>query len=196
MKKYLLIPILMILFRHVSCAQNPEFPAEKAIIKLTSGKEIKETRLWKIYSDLLEYEKDGSLHDVPIVSIERLETNEGVYTIDSSLKLNKLPDDLIIMVNNDTITCLIKEIKNNPTRIHFLDRKSKLSGSVGLASVKKYTWNEKVYEFSSVRQMEQTITNTPDFHVTKKKKMTFGKVVLGLILFEILIVAVAAASDR
>lgn len=195
MKKYLLIPIFMILFRYVTCSQNPEFPVEKAIIKLTSGKEINDLRLWKITNHQLEYEKDQSLHDVSIDSIDQIETAEAVYKIDSVLRLIRQPDDMIITVNNDTIRCLIKEIKNNPTRIHFRDRKSKMPGSVILASVKKYSWNNKVFEFSSVSQQELTKSEAPADQVKKKKKMNFGKIVVLIIFFNFLISAAVAASE-
>ncbi len=194
MKIYLLIQILMILIRPVAFSQNPEFPREDAIIKLTSGKEIKDLRLWRISNHQLEYEKDQSLHDVSVDSIVRIETSEADYKIDSAMKLFQLPDDLIIMVNNDTIRCLIKEIRNNPTRIHFLDRKSKLTGSIFLASVKKYTWDEKVHELSSKSQNDLTKAEAPNYQVKEKKKMTFGKVLFSLLLIEFIIGIAAAAS--
>lgn len=164
MKKYLLIIILTVLFINASFSQNTGFPSEKMTIRLISGKEIKDARLWQLYADRLEYEQAGSLHDAMVASIEQIEADEAVYQIDSNMKLQKLPEDLIITNEQDTIRCLIKEIRNDPPRIFYHDRKNKVSKHVSLSIVKKYSQHAMEYTASPQPGSVENAADTCDYN--------------------------------
>lgn len=181
--------------KQVTFSQDITFGRNDLVIRLTSGKTIENARFWKLHDNLLEYEKEGSLHDVPIHSIFRIESEEAVYAIDSSNALYKLPDDLIILITNDTIRCLIREVKNSASRIIFYDRKEKYEGSVGLASVKQYYYEGTLTELSS--SSKDVAKTEKEFVPAKaKKKGTFGKVLLAMLMFDLLIGMAVTSSGN
>ena len=54
-------------------AQNLGMPPAPCLIVLKNNKLIKDARLWEVYTDRVEYEKDGSSHDLMIEKIQRIE---------------------------------------------------------------------------------------------------------------------------
>lgn len=196
MKKNLLISMLIIQFQFISYAQDPELPTGKTTIRLSHEDEIKESRLWRIHGHLLEYEKGGSLHDVAIDSIERIESAEALYAFDSSMQLNKIEDDLIITSKNDSVKCVISKVNERSSSIHFLDRKSNTQRMIGFGAVKSYWWKGINYEFTSPAFLSQVNTDAGKIQVKQKKKMTFGKVLLGILMLNMVISSLVAATDN
>ena len=76
-------------------SQNPDLPSERCTIVLKSDKTIKDARLWEIYPDRIEYEKGGSLHDLLIDEIKRIETSKELIAFDKGHKLLYMKKDLM-----------------------------------------------------------------------------------------------------
>ncbi len=101
-------------------AQNPNLPTERCLIVKKNNKQIKGVRLWNIGNGKLEYEKEGSLHDVSTDDIEIIKTKDEMISFDISGKMIIRPYDLIF-TNGDTIKCVIT--KMNATNIYYLKQK-------------------------------------------------------------------------
>ena len=86
MKKYCIILVFYILslvpslYWGQAYSQNPDLPSERCTIVLKNDKTIKDARLWEIYLNRIEYEKSGSLHDLLIEKIKRIETFNEIIT--------------------------------------------------------------------------------------------------------------------
>ena len=80
----------------VSFSQNPDLPAEPCLIVLKSNKLVKNARLWNIGTTKIEYQQDGSLHDLATADIKIIKTDDEIISFDGYGKLQIRPYDLII----------------------------------------------------------------------------------------------------
>ncbi|MBW8050202.1 MAG: hypothetical protein FVQ77_07665 [Cytophagales bacterium] len=86
-----------------SAAQNKENDNisnknQPAVITLKNKKAIKDVRLYEIQPNVIVYEKEGSLHDLLIQDIKRIETDKEIIAFDKNnkpLRLQKKPLDAI-----------------------------------------------------------------------------------------------------
>ena len=101
-------------------AQNPNLPTERCLIIKMDKKQIKDVRLWSISSTTLEYEKEGSLHDLPTQDISLIKTDDEMISFDISGKMIIRPYDLIF-TDKDSIKCLITKISGG--NIFYLKQK-------------------------------------------------------------------------
>ena len=156
MKKYCIILVFYILslvpslYWGQAYSQNPDLPSERCTIVLKNDKTIKDARLWEIYPSRVEYEKEGSLHDLLIDEIERIETDNEIITFEPDGKLFKQPYDLIILhpgstlmqiKEGDTIKCRITKIAGVYIYYSYQQHGEEKKTSIELARVKKYIWN-------------------------------------------------------
>src|SRR3989304_733589 len=156
MKKFLITVILyisgLVLLLHLGhvFAQNPELPSAPCKIVLKNKGFIKDARLWEIYPNRVEYEKEGNLHDLLIEEIERIETDKEIITFEQDGKLFKQPYDLIILhpvstlmqiKEGDTIKCKILSVKSDIIYYSYQQKRKEENALIEMAWVKKYVWN-------------------------------------------------------
>ncbi len=102
---------ILFLFSGTLCfAQDTTLPTGNCTAYLASGKTIRDIRLWKINGKTLEYQKNESLHDIPIDEIDHIQYRKDEFVFSDSGSLNKVLYDGIITSGGDTINCFIKEI--------------------------------------------------------------------------------------
>ena len=108
MKKYCIILVFYILslvpslYWGQAYSQNPDLPSERCTIVLKNDKTIKDARLWEIYLNWIEYEKSGSLHDLLIDEIKRIETSKELIAFDKDHKLLYMKKDLMEAMSDNS----------------------------------------------------------------------------------------------
>ncbi|MBN4062119.1 MAG: hypothetical protein COA57_02855 [Flavobacteriales bacterium] len=138
MKKLIVLSVITAM-NLVSFSQNPDLPSEQCLVVLKNKKLIKKVRLWEINPNKLEYEREGSLHDLPIEKINMIKTDDEIISFDEFAKLIIRPYDLIITNSNDTIKCTI--IKISADNIYCYKQKGHLkSWHIPIEGVLKYIW--------------------------------------------------------
>lgn len=86
-------------------------PQGSCDVYLTSGRTLKDVKLFRLHADRLEYTKNGSLHTLPFSHIDYLDMSGELWRCGDSAMLFKLQYDWILPYNRDTIFCLIRKIK-------------------------------------------------------------------------------------
>ena len=112
--------LFAIIIGALSMAQSPNLPAEKCLIVKKNKKQIKGARLWNISTTTLEYEKEGSLHDLPTDDISIIKTDDEIISFDIEGKMLIRPYDLLFTYG-DTIKCVITRI--SMSHIHYVKQK-------------------------------------------------------------------------
>ncbi|MCH8318115.1 MAG: hypothetical protein IIA88_06415 [Bacteroidetes bacterium] len=92
---FYILSLVALLYWGQAHSQNPDLPSERCTIVLKNDKTIKDARLWEIYPDRIEYEKSGSLHDLLIDEIKRIETGKELITFDKDHNLLYMKKDLM-----------------------------------------------------------------------------------------------------
>ncbi|HIA11446.1 MAG TPA: hypothetical protein EYN69_05150 [Flavobacteriales bacterium] len=110
--KNIVITLIINLICLCGFAQSPDLPREKCTIVKRNDKLIKGVRLWSISKGKLEYELEGSLHDLLIDDITIIKTNDEIISFDAEYKMRVRPYDLIFTYR-DTIRCRILKISGS-----------------------------------------------------------------------------------
>jgi len=157
------IIILIVLSTSVLFAfsQNTELLHKSCLVVLKNNKTINDAKIWAIQSDKIEYEKEGSLHDLLKERIKHIETTDGKITFDETGKAISTPWNLIIRNNGDTIRCTITWVSSQT--IGYRKPDSKTTKSISKTLVKKYIRNNK----EVVLKNKDTQSGTPPSVVVK-----------------------------
>lgn len=134
--KNILFFLIVLLLRFSSQAQDTTLPSGKSIIYLHSGKVLKNVRLWRTDERKVEYIKDDNLHDVLIPEINFIKCFGKDYVFNDSSKLNLVSYDVIILDEQDSLFCFIKEISAHTIVYNYLGSEERLK--VDRSLVKKY----------------------------------------------------------
>lgn len=110
MKTYLTTFALCIL-SSLSIAQNPDHKAGVGRIILKDGSVIKDAKLYFIYSDLIEYEKNNSLHDLLINEIDWIVSNKQVIVFDKNNKPHE-SKRLDLLIDNKSMSSFVSVLSN------------------------------------------------------------------------------------
>jgi len=119
MQKQIIIALLSF-SQLIASGQDSSLPTERCTIVTDNNKKIKEAQLWKIDTRHVEYEQNGSLHDVSVSQIKIIKLNDEVVSFDIKGQMEIRPYDEIIS-GTDTIQCTITRI--NVGNIYFYKKR-------------------------------------------------------------------------
>lgn len=139
--------IFFLLISHVSYLTSFSQTGQSKIV-LKDKSEIKNIRVWNFYSNKIEYEENGSLHDLLTEHIFRIETDTTVLSFDEPGQLYSRPYDWIIKPNNDTVFCIISQLGGN--YIYYYPKGKDNRNYLPESTVKKY----QVYKPELLRKLE------------------------------------------
>ena len=142
MKTHLTISFFTIMFLLAGMkrliAQNPSLPQRKCTIVMENNKRIKNVQLWDLHSGILEYEREGSLHDASISAIKQIEDSAETWLFDSTGMLKKAWSDLIITKSNDSINCKITEVNSERHFIVYILKGTSYETPITFDKIRKY----------------------------------------------------------
>lgn len=138
--------IFFFLVSHAYLTSFSQTGQSKIVLKDKS--EIKNARVWNFYSNKIEYEQNGSLHDVLTEGILRIETDTSVLSFDEAGHLYSRPYDWIIKPNNDTVFCIISQLGGN--YIYYYPKGKDNRNYLPESTVKKY----QVFKPALLRKLE------------------------------------------
>lgn len=160
MKTIIFILAICLLPSYILHAQDTTLPQGKSRIQLHSGKAIKQVRLWRIDTKMVEYVKEGNLADVQTSDVLKIETPEYLLTFDDDKKMQKRQYDLIIPYYADTIRCIIQNI--NRESITFIQAGSNSKRVIANANVVSYLKRKNASDFLAAANVETQITGNQD----------------------------------
>jgi hypothetical protein len=89
LSKILLLVTLVMLSSTMAYSQDPILPSQKAVIIIKNGKQLEDVQLWELHSNILVYERNGSLHDVLIADVEKIRMPDADYFFNSNDSLEQ-----------------------------------------------------------------------------------------------------------
>ena len=137
--------------------QDKDLPSERGLIVLNNNKKIKSIRLWSINTIHIEYEQNGSLHDLLIKHIKIIKLDDEVVKFDLNGKIEIRPYDVIITVF-DTIKCIITKV--NMLNIYFYKQRGfQKTDYIPFNMVDSYYFHADTMKFNSFKDEYFSISN-------------------------------------
>lgn len=125
---------LLFLFLGFQTAYLTSF--SQATIVLNDKTVLKKVNVHHIYSSKIEYEKNGSLHDLLNSTIERIETDTAIISFEKNGNILSRPYDYIVKISGDTVFCQISQLGGN--YVYYYAKGADNRSYISTASLKDY----------------------------------------------------------